>query len=234
MGLRLRLRALLMALTTAWPVLLVLLGMIVAVAVGWTSVCVCSASPSAGIRYAGTALQICGLGVVARGLSKVRKSFGRPSLGEKVVAWFRQLGAAFFPPRLITAQGDMGGVARATGEMRGVVVAGPDASLDRRVTILEDNFHRLREELDAKETQVRTELRTLKAAVVQEQRAREAEARRISSHMEDFAVGGLHLEFVGLTWLFLGVLGTSLPDDLVTRLVRSLAPLMHASACSPV
>ena len=93
-----------------------------------------------------------------------------------------------------------------TGEARVVVTAGPGASLDRRVTILEENLNRLRDEIDAKENKVRTELSTVKATVEQEQRARETEARRLSSQMEELAVGGLHLELVGLAWLILVLL----------------------------
>jgi hypothetical protein len=198
----------------AWPAWTALAGVIVAIVVGFGL----SANTSAGVRYAGMMLQIFGLGTVAIGLSQVRRSFGRPSLVEKVVAWFRQLVAAFLPPKPITGQANAGGVVTVAGEARVVVRAGPDASLDRRVTILEENLDRLRDEIDAKESKVRTELSTVKAAVEQEQRARETEARRLSSQMEELAVGGLHLELIGLAWLILGVLGTSIPDELAKLL----------------
>jgi hypothetical protein len=191
-----------------------LVGVIVAIVVGFGL----SAKTSAGVRYAGTILQIFGLGTVAIGLSQVRRSFGRPSLVEKVVAWFRQLAAAFLPPKPITVQANVVGVAIVAGEARVVVRASPGDSLDRRVTILEENLDRLRDEIDAKEKKVRTELSIVKAAVEREERARETEARRLSSQMEELAVGGLHLELVGLTWLILGVLGTSIPDELAKLL----------------
>jgi len=47
-----------------------------------------------------------------------------------------------------------------------------------------------------KTKKVRTELSIVKAAVEQEQQARETENRQLSSQMEEFAVGGLHLEAV--------------------------------------
>jgi hypothetical protein len=36
--------------------------------------------------------------------------------------------------------------------------------------------------------------------------------------LEELAVGGLHLEWVGLSWLVLGVLGTSIPDEIAKLL----------------
>lgn len=214
MGFRFRRHALIIALTDAWPAWMALAGVIVAIVLGFGL----SANTSAGVRCAGTMLQIFGLGTVAIGLSQVRRSFGRPSLVEKVVAWLRQLAAAFLPPKPITLQAHIRGVATASGEARAIVRAGPGASLDRRVTILEENLNQLRDEIDARENKVRTELSTVKAAVEQEQRARETEARQLSKQMEEFAVGGLHLELVGLTWLILGVLGTSIPDELAKLL----------------
>jgi hypothetical protein len=40
------------------------------------------------------------------------------------------------------------------------------------------------------------------------------------------AIGGIHLEFVGLVWLFLGVLGASLPEEIARLLgvIRGLIP----------
>jgi hypothetical protein len=32
------------------------------------------------------------------------------------------------------------------------------------------------------------------------------------------AIGGLHLEMVGLVWLFLGIVGTSIPDGIAALL----------------
>lgn len=85
--------------------------------------------------------------------------------------------------------------------------------LDPRVALLEENLKRLRKELDAKEKKFMENLNTVRGVLEEERRSRETEARRLSNQLEEFAVGGLHLEIIGLVWLFLGVLGTSIPDE---------------------
>jgi hypothetical protein len=40
----------------------------------------------------------------------------------------------------------------------------------------------------------------------------------ISKLLEGFAVGGIHLELVGLAWLLLGMFGTSIPKELADLL----------------
>lgn len=214
MGLTFRRRALVVALTDAWPAWVAVAGVLLATVVGFAL----SINGSAGVRYAGTMLQVFGLGTVAVGLSQVRRSFGRPSLLEKIVAWFRQLATAFLLPKPITVQANAAGLAMVAGEASVVVIAGPGASLDRRVALLEENLNRLRDEVDAKENKIRKELSTVRGAVEQEQRAREREGHQISSKMEELAVGGLHLEVIGLTWLVIGVLGTSIPDEIARLL----------------
>jgi hypothetical protein len=174
---------------------------------------------SAAVCYAGTLLQILGLATVATGLSHVRRLFGRPSLGQKTVAWLRQLAAAFHRPKPITARlnatlDDM----TLAAEVRAPLSAGPQSPLERRVAILEENLDRLRNEVDAKEARLRRDLSAIKDSLGHEQQAREAENRQITAKMKELAVGGLHLEFVGLTWLFLGVTGASIPDEIANPL----------------
>ena len=86
--------------------------------------------------------------------------------------------------------------------------------MDPRVALLEENLKRLRNELDAKEKKLMGNLNTVRGVLEEEPRSRETEARRLSNQLEEFAVGGLHLEIIGLVWLFLGVLGTRIPDEI--------------------
>lgn len=198
------------ALIEARPVGLAVGGVIFAAALGlWLS-----ANLSAGVRYAGTMLQIFGLATVAIGLNEIRKCFGQPSLLERFTAWFRQLATAFRRPTPISVNVHEDAMAITGSDVRLEVNPGADAPLDRRVALLEENLKRLRNEVDAKEKKIMGELSTLTGVIDEERRSRETEARRISSQLEEFAVGGLHLEIIGLVWLFLGVLGTSIPDEI--------------------
>ncbi len=60
----------------------------------------------------------------------------------------------------------------------------------------------------------------MKTGVQREAAARQLADREIDKKIEEFAVGGLHLEFVGVLWLLLGTLGTSVPDETATFLMR--------------
>jgi len=52
-----------------------------------------------------------------------------------------------------------------------------------------------------------------KPRVRREREERGAGDDRTTRQIEEVAIGGLHLEVVGLVWLILGVLGTSIPDE---------------------
>jgi hypothetical protein len=210
--------ALIAALVDAWPAWLAAAGILAAAFFGW----VLSHDPSAGVLYAGTMLEMFGLATVAFGLSEVRRSFGRPSLWQKFLAWLRQIAGAFRPPKPITLQANAGGVAIVGSKARLIVSAGPGSSLDRRVAILEENLNRLRDEVDANENGIKKEVGAVRDALSREQQARDNEFRKIAAQMEELAVGGLHLELVGLTWLVFGGLGTSIPDQ-IARLLRWLS-----------
>jgi len=171
------------------------------------------------VLYAGALLEMFGLATVALGLSEVRRSFGQPSIWQKLLAWARQVASAFRPPHPITLQAGAVGMAIVAGKARAIVGAGPDSSLDRRVAILEENLNRLRDEVDGIESEIKKEAGAVKDALIRERQARDNELRKMTARMEDLAVGGLHLELVGLTWLVFGGLGTSVPDQLAKLLL---------------
>lgn len=213
-----RWRALIAAVRNAWPVWLALGGIAIAFLVGWKL----SANDTAGIRYAGTVLQVLGLATVAVGLSDLRRLFGKPSFSQKVLAWLRQIWTAFRSPKPSTLQIDNVVVETTLSELSPSGGAGPGASLDYRVAILEENLNRLRDEFNVQVSKIRKELGAVHGALDHEQRAREAETSQMAARLEELAVGGLHLESVGLLWLVFGVLGTSIPDE-IAKLLQALS-----------
>jgi hypothetical protein len=54
-------------------------------------------------------------------------------------------------------------------------------------------------------------LNTVRGVLEEERAVKGNRSSRLSNQLEEFAVGGLHLEIIGLLWLFLGVLGTAFP-----------------------
>lgn len=188
-------------------------GVAVAFTVGWFLSWFFSTTLSATIRYAGTTLQLLGLVTVAIGLSQMRQLFGRPSVSAAVVGWFGRLANAFTVPEPITGEGFLAaGHATLTGKGRVVHGIKPGAPLEERVSVLEKNLDLLRDELDAEVDRLQRKLTAVEASIDREKQVRQEEDAKTVRRIEEVAVGGLHLETVGLFWLILGVVATGIPD----------------------
>jgi hypothetical protein len=214
MSLTIRWRALGALLPKASPTWLMVGGVVLAGAIG------CTASRTVGdsVRYAGTILQVLGLFTVAEGLRRMRRMFGRPTLRAGAKDWFRRLVAAFRQPAPIDLVVILESGAHMTGEVRVRQSAGPGASVDQRLEVLQENVNRLEEELDAKIRELRKRIADVQESLKRESEERTAGDGRTARQIEEVAVGGLHLEIVGLLWLTLGVLGTSIPDQIAALL----------------
>ena len=219
MGLTVRWRNMAALLKEAWPIGLAVGGVVLAFALALTVGCFLSTTLSAVVRYTGMILQISGLLTVAIGLSKMRRYFGRPSLIDKVSGWFGRLAAAFTAPKPISLEVSVANEIDVAGEVVSAVRAlGPGASLDDRVALLEENVNQLRRELDTKVQRLRRGLATVKESIQRESAERQAAHNETTRTIEEVTVGGLHLEMVGLCWLFLGIMGTSMPDGIAALL----------------
>lgn len=166
------------------------------------------------VRYAGTILQVLELLTVADGLRRTRRQFRLPALRARVNDWFRRLVAAFRQPTPISGKAFVSsGGAHMTGEARVRLSVGPGASVDQRLDVLAENVNRLEQELDAKIGELRRKIGEVEESLSRESRERSAGDESTARKIEELAVGGLHLEVVGLLWLMLGVLGTSIPGE---------------------
>jgi len=197
MVLTIRWRILVEAMKNAWPTWLAIGGIALSVAAGW----VFSPDVSATVRYAGTSLQVLGLATVAIGLSETRRLFGRPSLPRKISGWFRRLAAAFTIPKPQTLQVSNGVIASVTGKGRMVRGLGQGASLEDRVSLLEEDLNQLRDELDVEKQEIRQKIKTVREHLERETQERRVENQQAARRIEELAVGGIHLEIVGLLWL---------------------------------
>lgn len=192
----------------AWPIWLFVGGLIITCVVSN----LLSKTRHDAVLYTGTMLQIFGLTTVAFGLRQMRRMFDRPSFKAAMLNWFRRLAAAFTSPEPISLQLSGVGSMTAVGDLRVVVGPKSGATLDERVSILEKNLTVLRDELDAKLQMVGRELGTVKESIEYESQKRGAADEKTARKIEEMAVGGLHLEWVGLFWLYLGVMAGSIPD----------------------
>lgn len=216
-------------LRSAGPTWLAIIGLVMAFAIGaligWmTEIWI----PSDGrllensILYGGTLLELGGLVLVAKGLSDVRRLFGRPSIIERTLEWFGAFRAAFQPPSPITLNAAS---AIAIGsEANAVITRGPrpNATLEARVADLEAEIATLRLTQSQHAKVTRTEIRRLDRALHAEAEARSADDSKAKATVEEFAVGGLYLETVGVVWLGVGILAGNIPTLLATLVTRAL------------
>lgn len=164
---------------------------------------------------AGAGMELLGLIAVAVGLSKLRRQFGRPSLADSVGAWFRELPSVFKKQdtRIITGTANLS--VKVHGSMTATVRPGPNSTIDRRVELLEKAVEQLRDDQRRQFDQHERTLAKLTTDLTTEQRDREQAVEKLRGTVEDLAVGGLHFEFVGVVWLFLGIFLGTLPDQSV-------------------
>jgi hypothetical protein len=207
---KIRHRTLFAVLKDAWPLLLLMGGVAVASCVAWSF----ATTLSAAIRYAGLILELLGLMTVVVGLSETRRLFGRAPLSARVMDRFRRLVGSFKRAEPIDLEASAGGMANAGGELSLIHSAGPDSSLERRLSILEEEVNRLRKEFGTKVDKLRQELIRVEATIDRERQERHDEDLKTAKKLEELAVGGFHLETVGLWWLVLGLVGAGDPDEL--------------------
>ena len=185
-----RWRAFLTELKNAWPVGLMFSGLALALGVGW----LLSPTLSGAVRYAGMFLQGFGLLTVAIGLSKARQLFGHSSMVTWVLAWFGRLAETFRPPKPITLQTSAGSMVTMGGDASLTHSTGPGASVDQRLSILEQNVSRLQGELDTKIHEIRGQLGDMKEKIQRESLERLTDIQKITQMIEEVAIGGLHLQ----------------------------------------
>jgi hypothetical protein len=222
-------KAFIAAVNDAWPAWLVLAGFVAATVVGFAVSCDLSHQ----ILYAGTILEILGLALVAVGLEKLRRSFGKPSPFKMLRAWLEQMARAFRPPQVVEGTATMSGSGTLEGHLSTVLIAAPLSTIDRRVEILEQNLELLRNEVGTKHTELQQMLTEVKAQLGREVQTRDDQLRRLSSQTENLAVGGLGLEVVGWIWLLAGCIGANIPDE-IARMFAMCSALPVLSALFPL
>jgi hypothetical protein len=165
------------------------------------------------ILYSGTCLQAFGLLTVAVGIRQLRRMFGKPSMYKNVYNWFQLVVSAFRKTASVHITGT--GCFVAAGDA--LVASGSISSemtLEMRVDILEKALNDLREQHAKCIKDLDDNLSRVESLIRDESNKRQLGDTDISKMLEEVAVGGIHLEIVGLVWLLLGMFGTSIPDKL--------------------
>lgn len=160
-------------------------------------------SPEGALKAAGFLIGLSGLLLVAFGLWRTRNLFGRPPLRSQIRAWGREVVALFVAPPARTVIGhsvinEFGSdSAVMTGAVLPTTLDERVAALERRAAAAEKRIEEVRLDACRMVEEARAELRadddSLRASVTE-----------VGKRLEDFSVGGLDLEFMGLIWLIVG------------------------------
>lgn len=158
-------------------------------------------------------LQLLGIGTVIWGIEETRKLFGHPSTMASLWQWLKR-----FPPfggRTITASAH-GTLPSLSGSARGYVSAraDPDARIESRVEVLEKNIEYLHKRISMTESEMDSKFRTQKQELEAEKNSRESEDRKVLAKLEATEMGGVYISAMGALWLFVGVVLSSIPEEL--------------------
>jgi hypothetical protein len=166
------------------------------------------------VRYAGLGLEWGGLIIIAVGLHDMRRRFEEPSLVTTFRQWLRQLAASFRKPQAITMSASIGRSSAMGHSAELTVSPAPGASADERFRKIEADLDRLRRDTDERFSAMSRRIHQTDKRAKVEHRERQSADENLRRLLKEVAVGGLHLEVVGLVWLALGVLCTTIPEEI--------------------
>lgn len=154
-------------------------------------------------RITGLAFQLWGIGTVALGLHRARKLFGRPSLRQIAKSWWNR--RPRLKPGVINLSAHSASQAAGSGKISfaDLTPLAPSRNIDERVAWLERNLVWLHQHV--KETQKQNEGRfeSFTKDLHIEQSERSLGDQIVKNKLEEFSVGGIHLETFGVVCLFL-------------------------------
>jgi len=174
------------------------------------------------IRISGMVLQLAGVILVGVGLRDTRQAFDdQPTTLGAIKQWWS--GRPRFGPKhtVVAAAGVSVGAFSGSARMR--VGAGPNTSLDQRVTMLEQGYASLFDEVGTLSGEVKKKTDELSKALKAEQGARAQAITQTKDQLKRAVAEGIPLASVGVIFFLLGVTaGTASPE---------IASIFGSSAC---
>lgn len=119
------------------------------------------------------------------------------------------------------------GFSSARTEGRGLAFPALDAPVDTWLTALQQHVTEAFSEIGRLRNDLNAELHALTARSEVESQERRSGDERILAKLEEFSVGGLHVEAVGVAWIMIGLVLATAPDEL-SRLLALLVPSIGA------
>jgi hypothetical protein len=168
------------------------------------------------IRYFGLGFELAGIVTVALGLEERRKLFERPRLLQGVWDRVKHWVSIWWKPQtrvieIRTGDTVMVGLTGKLSVWRGI---SSEAPLQERVAALEVNLTTLKDEQGDISKRLQEEERKRDEAVTSERRAREEFDQQLNRRLQELGAGNLHLEWLGVIWLLIGVILTTTSSEL--------------------
>jgi len=163
-------------------------------------------------RFAGLILQLMGIASVGWGIVQTRRLFGHPRLAQVARAWLGRFPSWKPGPREASCEAATS--ARFSVEGYAESKAPPDATLEQRVTVLEDNLRRANDRMSSINERLKKKTSELSAELRAESQSRASSDRSLRQQLESASTGGLRLSAVGAIWLMVGVTMSTIPSEL--------------------
>jgi hypothetical protein len=178
------------------------------------------------VRYSGLGLELAGVFIVAYGLIERQKFFGLSSFKERTARVLRQWSEYLKrllsrpkgqPVTLKVNTGDsvMVGLTGKLSVWRGVP---PDAPIERRVEVLEANLLILKTAQSDSTQHLQKKVNAIKDEIASERQVRESAHTVLKNQLKKLAIGGVHLEWIGVLCLLLGVVLATASTEIAPRL----------------
>lgn len=164
------------------------------------------------IRLIGMLLQLVGFLTVAKGLRDSGRLFEKPTFRERIALYFKG-----FPRRRLTNHSGSAQLISAGtmfGGGRGMVLPGPDTPLERRVEMLEERTTNLFSEVGELGGKLRVQSDELTRKITEEVTERKAGHKALEEQLERAVIGGIHVEWWGVIFFFIGVILASASPEL--------------------
>lgn len=156
------------------------------------------------LRYGGLAFELLGVATIALGLSEKGRQFDR-HLSSFFMGWWASRPRFGKRSHVIAASANSIGIVGMSAKLSIWHGTPPDSTLNARVDALEKNLLNLRNEIDDTSKRLQEEERTRAEDIKAERLARESDRHQLTTRLDQFAAGGLHIEWMGMVWLVIGL-----------------------------
>ena len=162
------------------------------------------------------------------GIGKLRKAFNKPSVISGLSNWIHDFFNLFKKP--VNATVNITGNMSACASGNSIVMTGDisGSSLEERIACIEKRLSNLRDEHVENIRNLKIEIIQVRSIICEVSESGSKRDSEIVSKIEDVAIGGIYIDMIGLVWLLVGVICTSLPKQLEELL--SLMPFYNILA----